>query len=223
MAAGKRVIQTMGLLLLSVMLLTGRGGYGQTQPNTLFSPPISINAFGSCPDASGDAFAKSNGRPVMVPASLDLRRAQLRRERDDFGTELLKVEFQVFGPLPPTLNDAGDVYFMVIDLDRQKNTGDSDGIFGLGKDLAVSVVYSRDRLVQSQFLLWPAAGGDDPAVFDVTPRIDPERHILSVQIPVSILDAQYSALRGSPIPLDDPEWGAYTEKEASLKTDPQTA
>lgn len=211
MMSRKRVLQTLGLLLLSVMLLTGRGGYGQTQPNTLFSPPISINAFGSCPDASGDAFIKSSGVPAAIPSSLDLQRVQLRRESDLFGQDTLNLELQVFGPMPPTFDNFLSVYFYVIDLDHNRNTGRRDNVFGLGEDMSVVAQFQRGFAPFYFVLLWPADGSGDPLTLRiVTPSFDSVRRRMVLQIPVAQLDAQYRTLRGSPLPLDDPDWGLYT-------------
>jgi subtilisin family serine protease len=210
----KLIVQSLGILVLSLAILASSAGYGQTQTQPIIPTalPIAINALGSCPDGRNDAFMKLSGLSANVPSSLDLRWAQLGRTRDASGQEVIVAKWQLYGPVPPTSsNDAGDVYFMVIDLDRNKNTGTTDGIFGLGPDLSVSVVYSGGSLVQSQFLLWPVGGGDNPVTLNVTPSIDSQKQIISVQIPLTALVTRFQGL-GRALPFDNPLWGAYTAR-----------
>ena len=211
MISSKQIIRALGLLALNLALLVGSGGYGQiqTQPAT----DIALNAFGSCPDAFKDHFMKSTGRPPTfeVPASLDLIRAQIRRELDPFGQEIVSFEAETLELIPAQIRNVQSVFFFAVDVDGNNRTGQPEPTFDLGMELSMVAQYNRGFSPRFFGLIWPTRGGSSISL-NVTQSVALEGRLLKLQVPLATLNAQYLAVYGSPIPLDNPElrWGVYT-------------
>jgi subtilisin family serine protease len=188
------------------LFMSSKGGYGQA-PAQLYPTPA-INAFGTCPDAVKDHFMKSTGRPptFAVPASFDLIRAQIRREHDPFGQEILGFEVETRDSIPAQIANAQTVFFFALDLDRKKETGQPEPTFDLGMDISVVAQFNRGFAPQYFVLVWPS-GGITPLTLNATGQIN--GRFLSVEIALSALEAQYRSVRHSPLTLDDFLWGVY--------------
>jgi subtilisin family serine protease len=199
-----RVLGSLGICL--VLLMASQGGLGQA-PAQLYSVPA-INAFGTCPDAVIDYFMKSTGRPPTfeVPASFDLIKAQIRRERDLFGQEILGFEIETLAPIPAQIPNAQTVFFFALDLDRKRETGQPEPTFDLGMDISVVAQFHRGFAPRYFVLVWPA-GGVTPLTLNATGQI--QGRSLRIEISLSALEAQYRSVRGDPLSLDDPLWGVY--------------
>lgn len=203
---GKQIVQIMGLLALSLALVVGSGSYGQTQP--VLYPVPTLNAFGTCPDALKDFFMKSTGQPVFtVPPSFDLVRAQLRRERDPAGQELLAFEVETLDPIPDLISNAQTVFFFALDIDRQKNTGQPEPTFDLGMDLSAVAQFNAGFPPRYFVLVWPVVGLFGPVTLNATGKIT--GRFLRIEIALSAVEARYRSVRGSALTLDDPLWGVY--------------
>jgi hypothetical protein len=199
-----RVLGSLGICL--VLLITSQGGLGQA-PAQLYAVPA-INAFGTCPDAGGDYFMKSTGRsPTFeVPASSDLVRAQIRRERDLFGQEILGFEIETRDSISTQISNAQTVFFFALDVDRQKRTGQPEPVFDLGMDISVVAQFNRGLAPRYFVLVWPS-GGITPLTLHATGQI--QGRSLRVEITLPVLETQYHSVRRSSLVLDDFLWGVY--------------
>jgi hypothetical protein len=186
--------------------MSSKGGYGQA-PAQLYPVPA-MNAFGTCPDAVEDFFMKSTGRSptFVVPKSWDILRAQIRRERDPFGQEILSFEIETLDPIPTQISHAQTVFFFALDVDRQKGTGQPEPTFDLGMDLSAVAQFNRGFAPRYFVLVWPV-GGITPLTLDATGQI--QGRFLKITISLAILEAQYRSVRGSALALDDLVWGVY--------------
>ncbi|MCL6642693.1 MAG: S8 family serine peptidase [Candidatus Bipolaricaulota bacterium] len=203
----KRIVRMLGWLGVCLALfMSSKGGYGQALARPY--PVLAINAFGTCPDAVGDFFMKSTGRSptFAVPKSWDILRAQLRRERDLFGQEILSFEIETLDSIPTQISHAQTVFFFALDLDRKKETGQSEPTFDLGMDVSVVAQFNRGFAPRYFVLVWPV-GGITPLTLNATGQI--QGRFLRVEISLSALEAQYRSVRGSALALDDPVWGVY--------------
>lgn len=203
----KRIARMLAWLGVCLVLLTvSRGSYGQA-PGQLYPLPA-INAFGTCPDAVKDHFMKSTGRPPTfeVPASFDLIRAQIRRERDPFGQEILGFEVETLDSIPAQISHAQSVFFFVLDVDRKRETGQPEPTFDLGMDISVVAQLNRGIAPRYFVLVWPS-GGITPLTISATGQT--QERFLRIEIALPTLEARYRSVRGSTLTLDDPFWGVY--------------